>query len=76
MYVQSYGDGYLTNGSSIEMSFDTNDADIAVSRISVNKSILPTKCKNIAVRLEIPDAQHLSISSISYTFKVGKVKER
>lgn len=74
IYVESYGDGYYTNGLGLESVEKTADIDITTSQYNLNKERIPTKCRNFTIRMVVRDTNELYVQSIGYIFKLGKVR--
>lgn len=56
-------------------AMELGNAKLGYSPITLRKLKLPITCKNIAISIESRTMDKLSIMSIGYTFKLGKVKE-
>lgn len=75
IYVDSYGDGYITNSVGLEPLSKTNDIDLMTARYDLMKERLPSKCRNFAIRMVVRETNELFVQSIGYIFKLGKVRE-
>jgi len=75
VYVDSYGDGYITNSIGLEPLTKTADIDLSTARYDLTKERIPTKCRNFALRMVVREANELYLQSIGYIFKLGKVRE-
>ena len=75
LYVDTYGDGYLTNSDMIEPLTKTAVVDIEPAKFDLTKERLPAKCRNFAIRVLAREVSELTLMSIGYIFKLGKVRE-
>lgn len=76
VYISVYGDGKLVHDTSLDFTESSDLVEIQNSQFKISKELLPAKCKNIAVRLEIKDGRGLDVQSIAYNYKLGKVREQ
>lgn len=75
IYVDSYADGNLEHSELVSIEDTSEHLEVESARFAISKEYLPSKCKNVAIRLEIPAVRDLTLQAISYIFKLGKVKE-
>lgn len=74
-YVQIFGDGVEKHDIVLEEKIESTVLDIAQSRFRLDKSRLPAKCKNLIIRISTDSSLGISLRSIGYIFKLGKVRE-
>ncbi len=75
IYIDTFADGYPSNSDEIVSANRDEDVDLASARFTLNKERLPSKCRNLAVRVKVKDAKELFVQSLAYVFKLGKVRE-
>lgn len=75
IYISVFGDGRPKHDKMIDFRQETELAEIENSKFTLNKELMPTKCKNIAVRIEIPECKGIDVQSMAYNYKLGKVRE-
>jgi hypothetical protein len=74
-YIQVFGDGVEKHDIVLEEKIESTVLDIAQSRFRLDKSRLPAKCKNLVIRIVTDSTFGISLRSIGYIFKLGKVRE-
>lgn len=73
IYVETYADGYFVEEITIDPT-ERNLEDLESAKYQLSKERLPSRCRNMAVRVTVKDAKELVIQSLSYLFKLGKVR--
>lgn len=74
--IDVYADGYRVASSSIFENHELEYSQIESSKNGVKKVRLnSTKCKNIALNIRTTSENAVSIRALSYTFKLGKMRE-
>lgn len=73
--VSVYGEGVLVHNRLLEMEHNDGYAEIEVSRVVLNKELMPTKSRNIAIRMTLDKCEGLTLYSMAYIYKLGKVRK-
>ncbi len=75
VYAEVFGDGVKFHDTTIVYPDVSDPVEIESSRFVLTKERLPTKCRNIAVRVTVVDAISVSLQALAYVFKLGKVRD-
>lgn len=75
VYVEVFGDGVKYHDSQILYPDIGDPVEIESSRFVLTKERLPTKCRNIGIRVTVPEAMAVSLQALAYVFKLGKVRD-
>lgn len=74
LIIDVFGDGYMVHSYEQDASIHPNPLDIESARFEINKYRLPTKCRNVAIRITTKSSFGMSLGTITYTYKLGKIR--
>lgn len=75
VYAETYSDGYFVQEAEIEPEYRETSEDLQSAKYSINKERLPSRGRNMAVKVTVMGAKELVLQSLAYLFKLGKVRD-
>lgn len=75
IYAEIFGDGVPYHDTTLEPVPPSTSIEMNSSRYILTKERFPTKCRNISVAVTTDSALGMSLQSMSYIYKLGKVRK-
>lgn len=73
--IDIFADGYRVHTELLEEKLSNAPLDLGSSEFRLDKLRLPTRFKNVSVRMETTSVLGINLGSIGFIFKLGKVRE-
>lgn len=73
--VELFSNGRKVSETLLEEKVDTVPIDLESSEFRMDKTRIPAKFKNLSIRITTSSELGVNLSSISYVYKLGKVRE-
>lgn len=74
-FIELFSNGYFAGELTLDARISTEPIDIESSQFRLDKTRIPAKFMNLALRLTTDSSLGVNISSVSYIYKLGKVRE-
>lgn len=75
IYAETYADGYKVDEIEVVPEDHDEEEELQSAKYRLNKERLPSRCRNLAVRVTVKDAKDHVVQSLGYLFKLGKVRD-
>lgn len=74
-FIKLYSNGHLSGEVNLQVKPSSGTADIESSQFRLDKERIPARFKNLSLVLSTDSSFGVNISSISYIFRLGKVRD-